>query len=76
MKDYLTFTDRLYFVEIDARMFAVMAYSQEDARRQVDSALIREHWDLVLDMAMREYEMWYYRTAKDFGIAAGSAVTA
>ncbi len=34
----LDFDERLYFVEFDNRTFGVMAYSPEDARRQVSQA--------------------------------------
>lgn len=40
----LDFIDRLYFVDWDGRMFAVMAFSPDDARRQVKAALARAYY--------------------------------
>lgn len=35
MKEWNSFTERLHFVDYEGRIFAVMAYSAEDAWRQV-----------------------------------------
>lgn len=70
MKEWVVFTDRLYFVEIDARIFAVMAYSHGDARRQVEEAQFSEywtgHWQRMLESGMREYDLWCVATMRDW----------
>lgn len=50
MKEWHSFTERLHFVDYEGRAFAVMAYSTEDARAQIQSAL-----------ALR----WYIETIKN-----------
>jgi hypothetical protein len=39
MKEWNSFTERLHFVNIDGRVFAIMAYNSDDAWRQVRDAL-------------------------------------
>lgn len=39
MKEWNSFTERLHFVNLDGRMFAIMAYNSDDAQRQAYEAL-------------------------------------
>ncbi len=65
MKEWLSFTERLHFVEIAGRMFAVMAYSNGDAWRQVNEAQWHErwtgHWERMLEKSMSDYVEWTVR---------------
>lgn len=58
MKEWLSLTERLHFTEMDGRVFAVMAYSDGDARRQYWDARIREYWNVQLEASIRNYSLW------------------